>query len=85
MTRPSTNGGTKGEGVAKQQPSQDAPPQTSAVLKSAIEEAEVLKRALHGAHGLSKRLVAALQRHRKQAKLFRTALNSLRRLEHLDQ
>jgi hypothetical protein len=86
MTKPSANGGTKTNGRDKLPEGNGVPPSAgNAGLASVIAEAQALKDVLREAYGRTSRLVVALQRYRKNSKLFQTALTSLRQLQHLDQ
>ena len=51
---------------------------------SVLREAEAVKASLRGAHSQVGHLIASLKRHRRQSKLMKTTLASIRQLQALD-
>ena len=81
MTTPHGNGG--GTRHAGEPDDGSAPEAPGAGINSLIDEALRLRDVLHDAFARTGRLVAALKRHRQQAKLVAGALVSLRQLQRI--
>jgi hypothetical protein len=84
MRVPSTNGNGNGH-LALPSPAKDGPENPSAANSagSLIAEAEALRNAAHDVFGRASRLVAALNRQRRQTRLMASTLASLRQLQTL--
>ena len=59
----------------------DQPPQVASSTEDLIEAAEQLKASLRDTLGKTSELIVGLKRHRKEAKIVRTTLDSLRQLQ----
>ena len=59
----------------------DQPQQMASSTEELIEAAEQLKASLRDTLGKTNELIVGLKRHRKEAKIVRTTLDSLRQLQ----
>lgn len=59
----------------------DQQPQATSSTEELIETAEQLKASLRDTLGKTSELIVGLKRHRKEAKIVRTTLDSLRQLQ----
>jgi hypothetical protein len=76
---PTTNGKSNGKGPAR------TAAKKGHGIATVIEEAQALKTVLRDAYRRSSQLVVSLKRHRKQAKLMRSTIATLRQLAPLEQ